>query len=159
MGFNRSIFTSKYTLFFSGGLSLVLYAIWAYDLARFEHFKLFSLYSILFVFYYLILNQVQLKEQQLTYLSLILRLVFIGAIPNLSQDFYRFIWDGLLLQNELNPYAFSPDELIKSDALFDSPLKSNLYEGMGALSAQHYSNYPPVLKREHILYKVFLFLF
>ena len=143
MGFNRSIFTSKYTLFFSRGLSLVLYAIWAYDLVRFEHFKLFSLYSILFVCYYLILNQTQLKEQQLTYLSLILRLVFIGAIPNLSQDFYRFIWDGRLVLSALNPYLTTPNELMGYQPdLF--PQMKLLYEDMGSLSAEHFSNYPPL---------------
>ena len=141
--FNKSILNSKYTLFFWGGLSLVLYAVLAYDLARFEHYKLFTLYSILFGCYYVILKQTKLKEQHLTYLAVILRVIFIGAIPNLSQDFYRFIWDGRLVLSGLNPYLTTPNDLIFSQPnLF--PQMKLLFDGMGALSAEHYSNYPPL---------------
>ncbi|MDB4290063.1 glycosyltransferase 87 family protein [Flavobacteriaceae bacterium] len=143
MEFNRSILKSKNTLFPWGGLSMVLYAVWAYDLARFEHFKLFTLYSILFGCYYLILKQVKLKEQHLTYLAIGFRLVFIGAIPNLSQDFYRFIWDGRLILSGLNPYLTTPNDLLFSQPdLF--PQMKTLFDGMGPLSAGHYSNYPPI---------------
>ena len=150
MGFNRSILKSKHTLVLSLGLSFILYAIWAYNLERFEHFKLFTLYSILFGCYYLIINQPQIKEQHLTYLSLVLRLVFIGAIPNLSQDFYRFIWDGRLIGSGLNPYLTTPNELIFSQPDVFPQMKL-LFDGMGSLSAEHYSNYPPLHQLPFIL--------
>ena len=122
---------------------MVLYAIWAYDLARFEHFKLIVLYSVLFGCYYLILKQLNIKEQHLSYLAIGLRLVFLLAIPNLSQDFYRFIWDGRLILSGLNPYLTTPNNLMGSQAdLF--PQMKMLFEGMGTLSAGHYSNYPPI---------------
>jgi len=143
MEFNRSILNSKYSLFLYGGLSLVLYVIWAYDLARFEHFKLFTLYSVLFGCYYLILKHVNLKEQYLTYLAIGLRLVFLFAIPNLSQDFYRFIWDGRLVLSGFNPYLTTPNDLMGSNpGLF--PQMKLLFDGMGSLSTEHYSNYPPL---------------
>ena len=129
---------------------MVLYALWAYDLERFEHFTLLTLYSVLFGCYYLILRQVKIKEQHLTYLALALRLVFIAAIPNLSQDFYRFIWDGRLILSGLNPYLTTPDNLMISQPnLF--PQMKTLFEGMGALSAGHYSNYPPLHQLPFIL--------
>ena len=129
---------------------MVLYALWAYDLERFEHFTLLTLYSVLFGCYYLILRQVKIKEQHLTYLALALRLVFIAAIPNLSQDFYRFIWDGRLILSGLNPYLTTPDNLMISQPnLF--PQMKTLFEGMGALSAEHYSNYPPLHQLPFIL--------
>ena len=122
---------------------MVLYAVWAYDLARFEHLKLLSLYSVLFGCYYLILKQINIKEQYLNYLAIGLRLVFLLAIPNLSQDFYRFIWDGRLILSGLNPYLTTPNDLMGSQPdLF--PQMKMLFEGMGALSAGHYSNYPPI---------------
>jgi len=122
---------------------MVLYALWAYELARFEHFKLLTVFSVLFGCYYLILKQLKIKEQQLTYLAIGLRLVFLLAIPNLSQDFYRFIWDGRLILSGLNPYLTTPNDLIISDPnLF--PQMKTLFDGMGALSAGHYSNYPPI---------------
>lgn len=129
---------------------MVLYALWAYDLERFEHFTLLTLYSVLFGCYYLILRQVKIKEQHLTYLALALRLVFIAAMPNLSQDFYRFIWDGRLILSGLNPYLTTPDNLMISQPnLF--PQMKTLFEGMGALSAEHYSNYPPLHQLPFIL--------
>tara|TARA_B110000046_G_C13026381_1_gene414357 strand:+ start:14310 stop:15593 length:1284 start_codon:yes stop_codon:yes gene_type:complete len=129
---------------------MVLYALWAYDLERFEHFTLLMLYSVLFGCYYLILRQVKIKEQHLTYLALALRLVFIAAIPNLSQDFYRFIWDGRLILSGLNPYLTTPDNLMISQPnLF--PQMKTLFEGMRALSAGHYSNYPPLHQLPFIL--------
>src|SRR5690606_27949888 len=75
--------------------------------------------------------------------ALLFRLVFIGAIPNLSQDFYRFIWDGRMLLEGLNPYIYLPRDLI---AGVTPPITGamELYNGMGSLSAGNYTNYPPL---------------
>ena len=133
---------------------MVLYTLWAYDLARFEHFKLFTLYSILFGCYYLILKQLNIKEQHLTYLAIGLRLIFIFAIPNLSQDFYRFIWDGRLILSGFNPYLTTPNDLMVSQPdLF--PQMKLLFDGMGPLSAGHYSNYPPMHQLPFIIAALF----
>ena len=143
MEFNRSFINSKKTFYLLGSLSILFYAIWAYDLERFEHAKLLGLYSILFGCYYLILKHPNTKERHLSYLAIGLRLIFLVAIPNLSQDFYRFIWDGRLLLAGLNPYLFTPSGLVYSQPdLF--PQMKLLFEGMGALSAGHFSNYPPI---------------
>ena len=82
--------------------------------------------------------------QQIFYFGLVFRLLFIGIMPWLSQDFYRFIWDGLLFYDHINPYAYTPNALMESDVLFQSVLKEELWQNMGALSAGHYSNYPPI---------------
>ena len=76
-------------------------------------------------------------------LGVIFRLIFLFSIPNLSQDFYRFIWDGQLIINGLNPYLFTPNELINTHHTLFTQMEP-LYKGMGALSAQHFSNYPPI---------------
>ena len=82
--------------------------------------------------------------QHIFILGLGFRLLFIGITPWLSQDFYRFIWDGLLFYNHINPYAYTPSALMESDVLFQSVLKEKLWQNMGALSAGHFSNYPPI---------------
>ena len=81
--------------------------------------------------------------QQILYQGILVRFLFIGVLPWLSQDFYRFVWDGLLLYNQLNPYAYTPDQLMQLEQVFNPALKSTLWEGMGTLSAEHFSNYPP----------------
>lgn len=40
--------------------------------------------------------------------ALLLRLLFLAAPPGLSDDIYRYLWDGLQLLGGHNPYAFSP---------------------------------------------------
>jgi len=143
MKFNRSILNSKKTAVSIIGISMILYIIWAYNLVRFEHGKLLLLYTVLFGGYYFIVKNQKIKESWLSYLAVLFRLLFLLAIPNLSQDFYRFIWDGRLILEGLNPYLHTPNELVAaSPGLFSQ--MNTLYEGMGALSAKHYSNYPPI---------------
>ena len=150
MKFNRSILNSKNTAVSIIGISVILYIIWAYNLARFEHSKLLLIYSVLFGSYYFIVKNQKIKESWLSYLAVLFRLLFLVAIPNLSQDFYRFVWDGRLILEGLNPYLHTPDELMESSiGLF--PQMNTLYEGMGALSAKHYSNYPPVHQMPFII--------
>tara|TARA_B100000795_G_scaffold74419_1_gene52760 strand:- start:18264 stop:19514 length:1251 start_codon:yes stop_codon:yes gene_type:complete len=83
--------------------------------------------------------------------GILFRLLFLPAIPNLSQDFYRFIWDGRLLNLGINPYVFTPQQLSNADlpasSLTSLDAISNssiLIKGMGGLNASHYSNYPPI---------------
>lgn len=150
MKFNRSILNSKNTAVSIIGISVILYIIWAYNLARFEHSKLLLIYSVLFGSYYFIVKNQKIKESWLSYLAVLFRLLFLVAIPNLSQDFYRFVWDGRLILEGLNPYLHTPNELMESSiGLF--PQMNTLYEGMGALSAKHYSNYPPVHQMPFII--------
>ena len=122
---------------------LLFYASFAYDLNREDFIKLFMLYSGLF---FISWKLVQLEKVNFWFLvtaALLFRLVFIGAIPNLSQDFYRFIWDGRMLLEGLNPYIYLPKDLIANGT---APISgaAELYKGMGNLSAGNYTNYPPL---------------
>ena len=124
-------------------LSAVLYFVFAYHLVRTNFGMLIALYGALFFGFYFIVRNNKDNTSWLTGAGIILRLVFLLAIPNLSQDFYRFIWDGELLLKGVNPYLYRPDILI-SDPGFYLPDMQALYEGMGSLNASHYSNYPPL---------------
>ncbi|WP_299102118.1 mannosyltransferase [uncultured Winogradskyella sp.] len=75
--------------------------------------------------------------------SIVFRLLFLFATPNLSQDFYRFIWDGRMALEGFNPYLYTPDYIINQAG---TKIKSaqELYNGMGSLSAKHFTNYPPI---------------
>jgi alpha-1,6-mannosyltransferase len=48
--------------------------------------------------------------------ALLLRLLWLPAAPALSDDVYRFRWDGLLVAHGVNPFRFRPDELIADGA-------------------------------------------
>ncbi|NGX83391.1 mannosyltransferase [Aequorivita sp. KMM 9714] len=127
-------------------VSAILYLGFAYNLERSEFVKLICFYSALFITSYLFiekyLSQHQLRFWVLASIGIIFRLAFIVAIPNLSQDFFRFLWDGRLLIQGFSPYLFTP---ATSSAFAVTIAQSQeLIEGMGALNASHFSNYPPV---------------
>lgn len=125
-------------------LSSILYLIFAYDLARTDTLKLPLLYVGLFVFAYLVIKSSGFYFRILVIASVLFRLLFLFAIPNLSQDFYRFIWDGQMILSGLNPYLSTPDYQMKLGALTNFPNQLELYHGMGSLSASNYTNYPPL---------------
>ena len=121
----------------------MFYWSFAYELDRSDFPKLIGLFGGLFLFCHLLIKHVGWNFWLLAGLGLLFRLVLLPAIPNLSQDFYRFLWDGRLLLNGYNPYLFTPTEWMTMGPL---PVAqgSDLIAGMGTLNASHYSNYPPV---------------
>ena len=124
-------------------LSFIFYYTFAYHLQRTDFVKLLTLFVALFFFCFKLIQFEKLNFRFLLGLGIIFRLVFLFTEPNLSQDFYRFIWDGHLVANGDNPYLHTPDDLIKNMVSI-IPNADVLYEGMGSLSARHYSNYPPL---------------
>ena len=124
-------------------LSAILYATFAYNLIRTEAAKLVLLYCSLFVLAYILKKSVGFNFGFLVVIAIGLRLIFIPAIPNLSQDCYRFIWDGRILFKGFNPYLYTPDSFIKK-GIFPIAQAQELYNGMGTLSARHFTNYPPI---------------
>jgi hypothetical protein len=122
--------------------SLFYYAI-AYHFERTEFIKLVVLFTGLFVLSYKIVQFEKFNFKFLLWSGLFFRLVFLFTLPNLSQDFYRFIWDGELVSNFINPYLTVPNELIlQPDLVIDNA--KELLVGMGELSPKFYSNYPPL---------------
>jgi len=123
-------------------LSIAFYISFAYNLERSDFVKLISLYVALFFIAYLLIEKFKLNFWFIASLGIVFRLIFIVAIPNLSQDFYRFLWDGRLLVQGINPYLFTPDSSTGLGVTIEQ--STQLIEGMGALNASHFSNYPPL---------------
>ncbi len=123
--------------------SMLFYASFAYDLHRTDYIKLLTLFCGLFFFCYKIIQFEKWNFKFLLVAGILFRLIFLVAEPNLSQDFYRFIWDGELIKNGINPYLYTPDQLMEQPSL---PIAhaDELYAGMGSIHGKHYSNYPPV---------------
>ena len=124
-------------------VSLFTYWLFAYDLIRTDYSKLIVLYSLLWILFILLLKYAKENIKFLTAIAFIFRAVFILAIPNLSQDFYRFIWDGRMLIEGFNPYLFTPESFIQSQE-FPIAQTEELYKGMGPLNGSHFTNYPPL---------------
>lgn len=122
---------------------LMLYTSFAYQLERTDYTKLITLYAALFVFFLKLVNLLKNKILFLTVLAFVFRGVFIFAIPNLSQDFYRFIWDGRMLLEGFNPFLYTPESFILNGK-YPIHQALELYNGMGILNASHFTNYPPL---------------
>ncbi|AWX44032.1 hypothetical protein HME9304_01032 [Flagellimonas maritima] len=125
------------------GMSTLFYIIFAYDLERENFAVLWVIFVFLFFFYYKLIQFEKWNFKFLLITGILFRGVLLFTEPNLSQDFYRFIWDGELFKNGMNPYIHLPNELILKNNL---PIANaqELYAGMGELSARHFSNYPPI---------------
>lgn len=123
----------------------------AYDLNRADFIKLISLYTGLF---FISLKLIQLEKNNFWLLAgtaVLFRFVFIAATPNLSQDFYRFIWDGTLILEGMNPFLSVPNDFSPTLSL----MQQNLIEGMGSLSAGNFTSYPPI---NQLLFAISTFL-
>jgi len=122
--------------------SFLGYYFFGYELIRGNFNSLLISYTGLFLLF-LYLIKTELTWKSLVTITIIFRVVFIIATPNLSQDFYRFIWDGRMLLNGFNPYLYLP-EVFQSPNYIIPNQAAELVAGMGELNASHYSNYPPL---------------
>ena len=136
-------FLSKYKDVFVIFTSTILYFLFAYFLERTEFYTLVFLWFSLFGCFYYFIKSNTLNTSTLIGLTVLFRLIFLFSIPNLSQDFYRFIWDGRMILEGLNPYLSLPETFIQQ-GLHPIAESSNLYNGMGEMNGSHYTNYPPI---------------
>ncbi len=118
----------------------VLYLGFGVD--RTQFLSLFLAFSTAFLGYFLLVWHADTKRiRYWLVLGILLRLVLVFAFPRLSDDVYRFIWDGQLVAAGQNPFAHLPAYYLEaghqvsglSDALFD---RLN--------SPEYHSVYPPL---------------
>ena len=124
-------------------MSIVCYLSFAYNLNRYDYVKLIALYAGLFISFYYLITSKKLNFKYLALLAVFFRLLFLISTPNLSQDFYRFIWDGRMILAGFNPYLYTPESFIVKQ-IFPIYQAIELYTGMGILNGSHFTNYPPL---------------
>lgn len=83
------------------------------------------------------------SDQVLPFLaiSILLRLILVFAFPNLSDDIYRFVWDGRLWLNGWNPFDHLPSYYIENELQIPG-ITSALYDELN--SPNYFTIYPPV---------------
>jgi alpha-1,6-mannosyltransferase len=103
-----------------------------------------ALYGVSFLSYLYILFQAEEYKRKYLYAgTVIIYLICFFQFPYLSNDYYRFLWDGEMIHLGLNPYDFTPTEFIQNNKIQDCYLL-DLYAGMGELSQRNFSCYPTV---------------
>jgi alpha-1,6-mannosyltransferase len=143
MELNTSFFKGYKIPFLLVLSSTLFYFSFGYDLVRTDYTKLIMLYVALFFLFYKLVKISKHNLKFLTWVAFSFRAIFILTVPNLSQDFYRFIWDGRMILEGINPYLSTVESFI-SNGEFPISQALELYAGMGELNASHYTNYPPI---------------
>ncbi len=131
-----------YTIAFG---SLLLYIIIGYGISRYETVPLFFCYFALFVLYILVIRTTRSMDDQETsfwlFCALLFRAALLFSTPQLSDDVFRFVWDGRLLAAGHSPFTHVPSYYMQPEHAVPG-LDAVLYE---KLNSQHrFSSYPPV---------------
>ena len=120
-------------------LSIPLYIMMGYFIERHDSVILTSCWVVLFALYLAVMQKIETIDiRWLIGFAILFRLLFLFAVPVLSDDIYRYIWDGRLLAGGINPYEYLPGEVIGRVPGVDGEFFQLLN------SPHYYSVYPPV---------------
>lgn len=102
-----------------------------------------SQFGVFFFLYILIFKYTNKKSKIAFFIgvSILLRFILLFALPNLSDDVYRFIWDGRLLTNGHNPFDFLPSYYIENNVSVPG-INEVLFNKLN--SPEYFTIYPPV---------------
>jgi alpha-1,6-mannosyltransferase len=122
-------------------LSAVAYCLLAYATPRTQFYQLLFLFVLAFGGYALILRAKPGISQGMLW-AVGLRLLFLPALPLLSDDYFRFLWDGALVVQGKNPYLSLPSAFLTQTHAAVPGVSQNLLSRLN--SPDYYSVYPPV---------------
>ncbi len=121
-------------------ISLSLYIAIGYGIQRYETFPLLIFCFLAFSIYAWVCS---LKEETnfWTFAGILFRASLLFSVPALSDDVYRFIWDGRLLAAGLHPFAEVP-EYYMTHHLSIPGIVPELYEKLNSKTT--HTVYPPL---------------
>ena len=96
-------------------------------------------YGVSFLSYFWVLRLTRVSWNILLGTGLLMRLVFFLELPHLSDDFFRFIWDGTILANGRSPYGLLPQEALNLGIPGITP---SFFDQLN--SPEYYTIYPPL---------------
>jgi hypothetical protein len=124
-------------------LSAAGYYLLCYQTKRENFYEVLGLYSFLFAAYYCLARYFLITNfKYLLIAGLSFRMLLLFSIPNLSDDVFRFIWDGRLAANGTNPFSQLPSEIIQIPRV--TGITNELFLQLN--SKEYFTIYPPVLQ-------------
>jgi hypothetical protein len=93
---------------------------------------------------YFLLLYLSKKDRSISFylfIAVVIRVSLVFTTPNLSDDYFRFFWDGNVSIQDKNPYDKRPSELIISSAI-----ERDQYLFRHLNSPEYHSVYPPFLQ-------------
>lgn len=129
----------NYILLFT---SLIFYCLLAFWVERHEANLLLPAFGFLFASY-LWASRAENPSEILfwVYVSILFRCCFLFSLPRLTDDFYRFIWDGRLLAGGYHPFAELPRYYTENKILIVG-IDQALFDKLN--SPDYFTIYPPV---------------
>lgn len=101
-------------------------------------------YGALFAVYIAVLHfltESLISLQWLLWTGFGLRVLFLLSIPNLSDDVYRFVWDGRLAAQGIHPFTYTPAQVMEGGWVLTG-ITPELFALLN--SPNYYTVYPPV---------------
>ena len=140
---NNASLQKPLLLYFLLLLSGIVYFWLGYQTARENFLQVILLFTFLFAVYFVTVKFFSIIYfKQLLIAGILFRIMLLFSLPNLSDDVYRFIWDGRLAVNGINPFRYLPAEILHMP-----PVTGITKELFGQLnSPNYYTIYPPVLQ-------------
>ena len=123
------------------GVCAAIYIAMGYYVERTDFTWLISLLFSAFLVSGLLFRYFDDQYKLIAFVSILFRGSLLFSIPALSDDFYRFFWDGTLYANGLNPYLIHPGEYIRGEVLVEH-ITPSLFEKLN--SPNYFTVYPPV---------------
>jgi len=105
--FNKIFFASLLLL-------IVIYASFYFSNQSIQNYSFsFILSSLIYLVTVIVLVKTDLSKAQTVSVLLIfflIKILFISTEPTGSDDYYRYLWDGKIQSNGINPYLYAPDD-------------------------------------------------
>ncbi|MFZ9029052.1 MAG: glycosyltransferase family 87 protein [Crocinitomicaceae bacterium] len=106
-------------------------------ISRDDFWILSSVYLTSFIAYLLLVFQFKSDSRFLIFVTIVSVLSFFCSTPQMSEDVYRFLWDGKLWHLEINPYNLPPSEVVSNNGYL-----AELYPKMTELTKGNHTCYP-----------------
>ncbi len=122
-------------------VSAVGYFLLAYHTERSNFSQLISIVATLFVAYAVLTASRLRNTGWMLVAAFVFRAIWILALPQLSDDYFRLLWDGRLWFGGINPFAMLPSAALQLEAL-PKGITPELFEKLN--SPEYFSVYPPI---------------
>ena len=124
-------------------LSLVSYYLLSFRVDRNDFLSVIILFSILFGSAYYLYKTSFINVRYLIWVGIAFRFLHLFSVPNLSDDYTRFLWDGRLIVEGINPYDDVPEVILEKGVLDSSNVVVNgLFTTLN--SPDRHTIYPPI---------------
>lgn len=147
--FTKILFNKKILVFIDMLFTIIAFIIIGYFIERTQFTLLIISTGICFAGFLFLVKSNSFSLRHLLYFSIVCRAIFIFSIPILSDDYFRFLWDGHLINMGINPFLALPSALIQQAVISGNDIMQFLYAHMN--SQDYFSVYPTIMQGGFLL--------